>query len=558
MNDLLKVFWVGLLLGASSASAAAPLPGPADGGRVQQRLEAPDSPVTLEPEAPLPRLGGTDSPPAASKSVTLTLHEVLINGMTVFTPAQVEDMYKPYIDKVITLDTAWLIAGQLTERYRHEGYFLSRAFVPEQTIEGGVIRITVVEGYIGEVTLDDDLASQPVIAGWLARLRAVRPLKVTTLESILLQINDLPGVSLRAVLEPLKGAKDGGVHLTLVPQPVHDKAQVGIDNFGSQFLGPYELSAQYQTSLLPLHKTSVSLLNTVSFNELHFGQVQHRVAVYPGLDVEAYAGVTNANPGFTLKSSEIVTDSYLFGMAADYTLIRQRQENLLTRVAFESRSTHSDILGTPLTRDEIRALRARVTYQRADGWGGGNQLDVALSHGIDGLGATGQGSSNLSRPDAVADFTKAEFQFGRSQAIISGVQALVSAAGQLSSDPLYSAEEFGYGGQQFGRAYDNSELTGDHGLSGSFELQYTGLNSWEGVNAVPYGFYDIGKVWNDGNSQEVSASASSAGAGVRFVSELGISANLGLAFPLTQEVSNPLDGNNGKNPRVLIQLSYGL
>ncbi|MBX9726262.1 MAG: BamA/TamA family outer membrane protein [Rickettsiales bacterium] len=555
-----KVLWLGALLFASSAAFAVPLSqsGPADAGRVQQRVANPEAPIALEPEAPLPRIGGIDEAPAASKKVKLTLREVRIDGMTVFAPAQVEDIYQPYIGRVITLDTAWLIAGQLTERYRHEGYFLSRAFVPLQTIEGGIIRITVVEGYIGEITLDDEVANQPVIADWLSRLRNARPLKVDTLESVLLQLNDLPGVSLRAVLEPLKGAKDGAVQLTLLPQPVHDKAQLVFDNFGSRFLGPYELSAQYSTSLLPLQQTSISYINSVPFDELHYGNVQHRAAIYPGLTIEAYAGYTNANPGFTLSASEIKSNSLLFGVAFDYTLIRQRQENLLGRVALESRSTHSNILDTPLTRDEIRTLRAKLSYQRADAWGGVNLLDVTLSQGIDAFGASAQGSADLSRPDAVPDFTKAEFQLSRTQAVVSGVQAVLSAAGQVSSDPLYSAEEFGYGGQAFGRAYDNSEITGDHGLAGSFELQYTGLDAWEGVNAVPYGFYDIGTVWNDGRTQEASTSGSSAGAGVRFASELGISANFGFAFPLTRAVTSPLEGNNGKNPRATIQLSYGL
>jgi hemolysin activation/secretion protein len=79
--------------------------------------------------------------------------------------------------------------------------------------------------------------------------------------------------------------------------------------------------------------------------------------------------------------------------------------------------------------------------------------------------------------------------------------------------------------------------------------------SW-GVKTVPYGFYDVGVVWNDDQDQAARASGSSGGAGVKLLSDTGVSADFGVAFPLTREIDNPLQGN-GKNPRYTMQVSYG-
>jgi len=57
----------------------------------------------------------------------------------------------PPASREVTLDIAWMIAGAVTERYRAAGYFLSRAYVPQQKILDGQLRIEVVEGYIAKV-----------------------------------------------------------------------------------------------------------------------------------------------------------------------------------------------------------------------------------------------------------------------------------------------------------------------------------------------------------------------------------------------------------------------
>jgi hemolysin activation/secretion protein len=85
---------------------------------------------------------------------------------------------------------------------------------------------------------------------------------------------------------------------------------------------------------------------------------------------------------------------------------------------------------------------------------------------------------------------------------------------------------------------------------------YSGIDSIGSFQPVPYAFYDVGMVWNEDRDQVARATGSSAGGGVRIVSDIGLTANLGVAFPLTRNIANPLVGD-GNDPRYLMQVGYG-
>ena len=194
------------------------LPGPADVGRIkpEENLAAPDhsqdQQITV-PTAPLQTLGA----PKAVNSIFFTLKAVNIEGITAFTPQEMADIYKPFIGKEVPLDIAWITAESITDRYHAAGYFLSLAYVPDQSIEDGTITIKVIEGYVGKVDIPGNAGKYRVVREYIDRLTAKRHVTSDEVESFLLRLNDLPGYSFRAVLSPLKdrGKGDPAVELVL-------------------------------------------------------------------------------------------------------------------------------------------------------------------------------------------------------------------------------------------------------------------------------------------------------------------------------------------------------
>lgn len=126
----------------------------------------------------------------------------------------------------------------------------------------------------------------------------------------------------------------------------------------------------------------------------------------------------------------------------------------------------------------------------------------------------------------------------------------------MSSNALLSSEEFSVGGIGLGRGYDPSEITGDEGVAAKVELQWNDpvkvtskfLDSYQ-----LFGFYDVGKVWNDDAttaSQKVDSLAS-VGAGIRLDLAYDVDAGVGVAVPLTRERQTSGD----HDPKVYLNIS---
>ena len=546
--------WSGAL--AQAVVTPQDIKGPADIGRIKPEEKLPASTHQNDFGIAIPSGVTAMRAPKDADKIKFTLKAVHIVGATAFSPEELANIYTPDLNHTITLARVYAIAASITQRYRDAGYFLSIAYVPQQEVGKGSITIQVVEGYVGAVIVPPAMQEHAVIEDYIESLKAQKPLRADMLESTLLRLNDLPGFSVSGTLSGLDGAKDGAVQLTLVAADKEGKGQINFDNYSSRFLGPNEASVTYSKSLLPLQQTTVSGLTSMPTDKLKYGTLEHAAVLAPDTLLDLTGGITKAQPGYTLKSFEIDSESTFLGASVNYQWIRQRQENLSFRLGVDGRNTTSDLLGTAFTRERVRALRLSANYDTYDRWSGYDMVTAKISQGVPSLGASKKGDLNLSRAEATPDFTKAELSASHLQAINDDWSMLLASSAQVASGPLYSSEEFGYGGQGFGRAFDASELTGDHGINGSVEVSYRGWGDMEPVNFSPYAFYDIGVVWNDDTAQVKRESGAAVGFGVRSaVPEIGVNSNLGLAWPLMRDVATPIYGQSPGGPRILLQFA---
>ncbi len=536
-------------------SLATSLPGPADAGRidVERKRIIPQKPFKdLQPIEK--KLYQTKIPEGAEK-ITFTLKEVIIEGATAFSKSDMEDFYIDYVSKEISLKKLWEIADEITSYYQNQGYFISRAYIPEQKVMSGKVRIRVVEGYIGDIEFNQKSSElKNLVNNFVIKIKTEKPARIETVESFLLRLNDLSGFTFRSIIEPADNetGNEDFVKLVIKEGKKKDQKIVNFDNYNSRYLGPYETSFAMKTSFVPLQETDIIAISSLPADKLKNILISHRINLSFGTSMEIYASYTDSNPEYILRDSNIESDVFGFGISISEQIIRQRQENLSVKFSFDSKENFSDIFNQKLTRDHVRAARLGVFYDVADKFSGYNFINATFSHGLNIFDASSENDPFISRAGAEPDFSKAELFITRFLPLAEDFVAVTSASGQISSSVLYSSEQFGYGGQSFGRAYDASEIIGDEGIAGLFELQYGGLASWYGISFLPYVYYDIGKIWNKGLESE---SGSSGGIGFRFDSEHGMSGNILVAQPLTRDQETPLYGN-GKNPRLLFRILY--
>ncbi|MBN8522017.1 MAG: ShlB/FhaC/HecB family hemolysin secretion/activation protein [Alphaproteobacteria bacterium] len=520
----------------------------ADPGRVQEELRPS---LTIPQQTPdigiksMQLLGA----PAGAENIRFNFGGVEVTGAKIYTSEQLATVYQGQIGQEISLADLYQIANNITLKYRNDGYVLTQVVVPPQTIEGGIARLQVVEGFINNVTVESP-AGEPESAMKLVREYASQIVKgeaanVKDLERNLLLINDLPGLSARSVISPSPDVP-GGADIAIIVERDPFEGLVSIDNYGSRYLGPVQLGAQGTlNSPFGLNDFLTGQLVVAPGKGYELGYVG---AEY-GLPVGSYGTIlsalvsyTDTEPGHDLRRFSVDGKSKYFSLKAEHPFIRSRENNLSGRLLFDVRNAESESL-LSTTKDQIRAVRTGMKFDFLDRMLGAavNTGDIEISKGVGILGASDERDANLSRALGDPQFTKATADLQRLQRVTDSVNILLGARGQVSSGPLLSSEEFSVGGINSGRGYDPSEIVGDEGVSGKVELQWNNpldSNFVAMKNYQVFSFYDVGKVWNDDatTSSDKKLSLASAGAGVRMNFEHDVDASFGFAVPLTRGV----------------------
>ena len=185
-------------------------------------------------------------------------------------------------------------------------------------------------------------------------------------------------------------------------------------------------------------------------------------------------------------------------------------------------------------------------------------IGVAL-HGFNILGA----NQHLlqSRIKGMPNYTKANVTLSRIQGLPWQLSLLGATRGQYSCNPLLATNQFAFGGPDYGRGYDPSEIVGDDGVGFKLELRRDTSYAFRWLAAVQYYvFYDAGIIWNrDGDNLLPKQSATSTGLGARFTFIPQLSGNLFFAKPLTHSLNTQvIMGKDPLKPRAFFQLTFSV
>jgi hemolysin activation/secretion protein len=525
-----------LLIGAVGASAPALAQAPAVVNPVPQGSPVP----RILPPAP-PAVGpGTvitpPSPPAAEvPNQPVRVSDVEVEGVTAYPQPEIAQLTAGLIGPAVPLPQIDAARQAILQRYRADGYVLTT--VSAKLEANGRLRFVVTEGRIASVKLDGDIGPAGTqVLRFLNRLTEQQPIDSVTLERYLLLAQDVPGVSLRAVLEP---SSDQPGALNLIAQ-VSRQAVSGlatIDNRAFNQTGPIELLGVLDFNSFSQYgeKTELSYYHTFPNSE-NFGQASSEVFIgSSGLKARVYGGYGSTVPTGSLGLTGYNGATTVFGALASYPVIRSRQQTLNVYAVFDA--LDSNITTTPTgvrlqsSYDALRILRLGQDYALSDVLLGAersavNALSVRLSQGMKLLGASTDGVSPTSpRPGEQTGFTKINFETSRTQTLFSpwdgaSVALMGLLTGQWSDNILPPAEQFYLGGSRFTRGYYAGQVPGDKALAATAELQLnTGFEanlfgqSFD-VSTQYYVFYDWGETWQN-LSTDHAAMINSAGGGVR-------------------------------------------
>ncbi len=539
-----------MVAGAALAqSSRLDIPPRAEPGQIERYLQ--------EPAAPrIPRKGPDFNgdfrvPPDEAEEMSLVLGSVVVEGSTVYSDEELASLYQDRLGQKIALAEVFAIADAITARYRNDGYILSRAILPPQTIEDGAVTIRIVEGYINEVRIEGEVrGDRALLNAYAAKIMRSRPLSIAHLERYLLLIDDLPGISSEAVLNPAEDTPGAADLVVLVEEDATD-GFVRLDNRGTKFNGPVRLWLGAGLNYLAgAHDRTAARFVTAdrSRRELTYLEIGHESQIgTEGNKLQLQFAHTNSEPGHTLRTLEIESGSRSFRTGFVSPVIRSRAENLSLHAGFAIRNSETTIFDNRLSRDRVRFVSLGAFWDNTDGSGGVNMFGLHLDRGLSILGASGKGSKDLSREKGRADFTRLRLNASRLQRLGDRWSLLADFRSQLAASKLLASEEFGLGGEGCGRAYDPAQVAGDSGGCLLAEVRYghsSGAGALQGYQI--YGFYDVGRVWRKNpGALEKKADLSSAGLGVRFNFTDWLSGSFETAWPLVRKAdSHRIDTNS--------------
>ncbi|MDI1263674.1 MAG: ShlB/FhaC/HecB family hemolysin secretion/activation protein [bacterium] len=509
------------------------------------------------PRLPMPEFARPDG--KGDTKPLFVLKRVVIAGTVALPTDRLVTAYQPYIGKKVSQADLAAMAAAVGDVYRAAGFHLSRAIVPPQDVQGGQLRIQVIEGSISEVVLKGEGAEQFGIRPMLDPIIAERPSRFATLERQLLLINARPGVRIDDTALEEIGTASGRFCLSVTLKTWHFFTSFGVDNLGSSAVGPWQsyATAAFNSYLAPGDALVANLSTTPSDpRQLAFGRLSYDVPVgTDGARVGASGYYSEVRPGDYRHAFGDNTKTESFEIRGSVApILSQRSSLTLTAAVGFTNVTERDVFGL-IYADHIRTLNLSADYRLQDNFGGNNFLTLSYRQGLDILGASRRDDDFLSREDASGKFSALNFWFTRYQTLSDAWSVKFSSAGQWASGPLFLSQQFYLGGVAFGRGYGSAEVSGDHGIAGSAELRFDQKLNWKYLTGYQlYSFVDSGAVWNDGFSINDGAHLTSVGGGIRFFLTEGLQADIGGAKPVTYRAPD----NWGRGARVLFSLTSAL
>ncbi|AOJ10417.1 sugar transporter [Burkholderia mayonis] len=477
---------------------------------------------------------------------------------------EISQRFTPLVGKDVTIGQLIEMANGVTKLYQERGYALSFAFIPAQTFEGGVVRVTVVEGYVANVKITGRPgAMEPKVRAIASHITDDRPLRRATFERYVNTFGLLPGVTVKANVPPPENT-DGAttLELNVDRKPFNVSAGLNTNNPGLQGLftvtenGLTSLGEQMSISALfpkgPNNQTYVSFNGAVPIGSN---------GLVTRLDASHYRGNPSVDQTALPNVQRTVINDKL-GLSASYPLMLSNQRSLLGTVS--GYASHSEdryqnqITGAMIgTRSQVRVLQMQLDYTSVQPKQI-QKLSFNVAKAFDILGASKSGITNI--PGVIATnpasttFVRTGATFVQTNEWPFKIGSTVQLTGQYSPDSLPTTEQISFGAQRFALGYQPGETSGDSGWGASLELNRAFAPGFTYLkNITPYVAYDMARVYLHSGTP-VPRRLSSVGLGVRLTDSRFYNLDVSIAKPVGD---SPIESAS-RSPRVNASFSYQL
>lgn len=460
-----------LCLSPMNLAYAAPTPGDTDLIRERQDRLLEEQRRRLEELKELPGKQIQPTQPAApADSRCFPIKDIELKGADSLSYSEQNRLLKPYIGQCLGVTQLNELLKVITDHYIEKGLVTSRAYLPQQDLSAGHLKVLVVEGRLESLksAADSHLSERelamafPGKAGELVNLREI--------EQMVDQLNRLP--SNQATMELAPGKNIGGSEV-LVTNTAQKPWRVGLSrsNDGQRSTGELQWGTTFDWDS-PLGLGDQLMLRGGHDAMSDHQHTSNNAMLYYNLPW----GWWNFSYSFNQSEyrSQIAGNGYNFKQTGDSENHQLRAERVIHRDSVSKTSLNAGLsyLRTnnfiedsklKLSSNRISELQYGINHGRRVGSAFVN-LDFGLQEGIGAFDAQGNGHPGSGEPNAryrkytaTASYLQPFNLWGESLSFSSLM------TGQRSEDVLFSPQRTSLGGQSSIRGYKDQSLSGDSG-----------------------------------------------------------------------------------------------
>lgn len=410
-------------------------------------------------------------PTQGSSTDCFEITNIVLDGANSLSKEERHVLTQPFIGKCLGLFEIKELMRVITNFYIDKGYVTTRAYIPQQDMSSGTLKILIIEGITGEIELDKK-DERTNLATAFPGLKG-KVLNIRDIEQGLDQINRLQ--SNNATMELLPGKEPGKTNILVKNQPAPPgSGSFTLDNYGSKSTGdtratvtygvdnPLGLNDYWFTSLSrnidTLNNTQLSQSALLNFN-IPYGYYN-----FTGSYSESEYKSLIQTPVQVLESTGGTKTPSL---GVQYVLKRSQTDKLTLSSQLVHTDTKNYIEGSLLTSSSRRmtALKLELinVFPALKGsWTVSGSVSKGLGlFGVEELPGAGTGTvpvAQFLKYNFSASYTRPFKLMNLNTSWSSNIQA------QYATDYLYGAQQISVGGLYTVRGYDGTSISGDRGL----------------------------------------------------------------------------------------------
>ena len=427
---------------------------------VEAEVELEAEPAALATELAADETAATpDADTAETATSCFNLVDVKLTGSTLIDQPMTDMMFAGEIGTCITPEFIGSALERLNGYFLDAGFVTTRAYITPQDLKSGSLEITVVEGTIEDIRLNDD---SPVDRRRVRMAFVARPgdiLNIHDIDQSLAQMNRPRSVVATLNLVPGNEAGQTIVQIDekLVSNPVRFK--LGLDNSGSQGTGTTKSTLGVDADNL------LSMNETISVS--HIGSADTN-ALAGSITLPIGHNTIEASSSYSDYLSDVDQFTQIFGrtdsreLKLTRFLFKTDTGDVKAEVSLAKKSTRRTINDLVLTPQSLTTARAGLKYSGRLENGVSLSANLYLAAGTKLLNATRDAGLDKTAPRA--QFRKLQADGSVTVSHIPSMTIQTTYAGQLAPHPLYSSEQISAGGQKSVRGFKGNAISGDSGF----------------------------------------------------------------------------------------------